>query len=604
MADFFAELKRRHIYRVGAAYVVVAWALTQLVEILAQVFTLPLWIAQTAIVLLAIGFPAALIAAWVIENKPHQAMVAAVRSKPTVLDWGLFGAIALLIAVTGYQTSVRPAAEKQAGVEAAREAAASPATAVSVAVLPFANLSGDANQEFFSDGITEEITGALTKVPDLRVVARTSAFEFKGQNRNVQSIGQQLQATHLIEGSVRKAGERVRITAQLINTNDGTHVWAENYDRELTDIFAIQEDIARSIAASLRMSLGLRPGEQLVSNRSIDPASYEQFLRGKMALARARNAFDEQLALLEPVVAKNPDYAPAWAALARAYRFATIASRSATRERSDDARAIYEPKMLAAAKRAVELDENLVEGQVALALTQSGPRRLILAEDILSRALALDPNHPEALNFYSGQLVAVGRVKEGLALQQRLSQIEPYIPLFVGNLGDTLWLNGQTDAAIVLFKANLNRQGVGAGMGLARIYASLGRYDEAADYLSTYLSRPEYRDRKDIREVVSAGVTLLRSAPNNTAPERLPRLADVSFIYLYVGAPERSLEPFEQAITTQGEMAFLWHPSYAPVRKTDRFKKVVSDLGLVNYWRERGWPEFCHSVGADDFECT
>ena len=129
-------------------------------------------------------------------------------------------------------------------------------------MLPFVNLSSDKEQEFFSDGMTEEITAALAKVPDLRVVARTSAFQFKGQNRDIQSIGQQLHATHLIEGSVRKAGNRVRITAQLIKADDGTHIWAENYDRELTDVFAIQEDIARAITTSLRMPLGLKPGRE------------------------------------------------------------------------------------------------------------------------------------------------------------------------------------------------------------------------------------------------------------------------------------------------------------------------------------------------------
>ena len=135
--------------------------------------------------------------------------------------------------------------------------------------------------------MTEEITSALAKVPDLRVVARTSAFQFKAQNRDIQSIGQQLHATHFIEGSVRKAGDRVRITAQLIKADDGTHIWAENYDRELTDIFAIQEDIARAITTSLRMPLGLKPGENLVNNRSIDTDSYQDYLRAR-ALVRVR----------------------------------------------------------------------------------------------------------------------------------------------------------------------------------------------------------------------------------------------------------------------------------------------------------------------------
>jgi len=283
MADFFAELRRRHIYRVGAAYVVVAWALTQGVATLAQVFMLPPWIAQTVITLLAIGFPVALIATWAMEGRRFEAVVSAVHSKSTVVDWTLCGALAVVVLLLGYQQFAVPSdtTGRQAGVDAARSAASSPASTISIAVLPFTNLSDDAQQQFFSDGITEEITSALARVPDLRVVARTSAYQFRDQNRDIQSIGQQLRATHFIEGSVRKAGDRVRITAQLIKSDDGTHLWAENYDRELTDVFAIQEEIARAIATSLRMPLGVGQGQNLVSSRAIDPESYQQFLRAR-----------------------------------------------------------------------------------------------------------------------------------------------------------------------------------------------------------------------------------------------------------------------------------------------------------------------------------
>ena len=314
MANFFVELKRRHIYRVGAAYVVVAWALTQLVEILAQVFTLPLWIAQLAIVLLAVGFPIALFIAWTIESKPHEAVASAVRSRPTIVDWTLCGALAIVMLLIGYQ-QIAPsfdATAPQPGVDTARSKSLDPAGAVSVAVLPFANLSSDPEQEFFSDGMTEEITTALAKVADLRVVGRTSAFQFKGENQDLRAIGQRLNATHLIEGSVRKAGDRVRITVQLIKADDGTHLWSENYDRQLTDIFAIQEDIARTVTTSLNMSLGLNPGQNLVDNRSVDSELYEKFLRAKALFMGRGGGNTEQAAeqsraasLLEEVVAKN-----------------------------------------------------------------------------------------------------------------------------------------------------------------------------------------------------------------------------------------------------------------------------------------------------------
>ncbi len=597
MAEFFAELKRRHIYRVGAAYVVVAWALAQGIELLSQIFELSGSIARPAVILLAIGFPVALIAAWMIESKPHQAVASAVHSKPTAVDWTLIGALAVVLLFMGYR---QLAPTPQAGVDAARSASLDPRIGVSLAVLPFANLSDDETQTFFSDGITEEIITALARIPDLRVVARESASQFKGERRDLRAVGQSLGATHLIEGSVRKAGARVRITARLVKADDGVNAWSSTYDRELNDVFAIQEEIATSIAGALRMPLGLNPGEQLVSNRAIDAESYEQFLRGKVALGRARFAYAEQLALLEPVVSKNPNYAPAWAALARAYRFAMLAGQITPGEEYARWRATYEPKMLAAARRAAELDPNSADVKVTLGITELGPRRWTVAEGFLLDALALDPNHGEALSFYGGVLLAVGRVKEAVAMKLRLNELEPYVPLYAGNLGEALWIGGQDDAAIAVLKDNLARSGAGARMGLMRISASLGRYSEAADLMSAYLSN----ESPVVRRIAAEAMPFLRSAPAKVASTgSLPGLSVASFIYLHVGAPERALDPYEEGFSTGSDVGLLWHPSYAPARKTERFKKIARDLGLVDYWRAKGWSEWCRPVGADDFAC-
>jgi adenylate cyclase len=598
MTDFFAELKRRHIYRVGAAYVVVAWAITQVIDVLSQIFDLPGSISRPAIILLAVGFPVALIAAWMIECKPHAAVASAVRSKPTIVDWTLCGALAVVIVLIGYQ-QIAPsdATTRQGGVNAARQAAASPATAVSLAVLPFANLSGDASQEFFSDGITEEITAALARVADLRVVARTSAYQFRDQNRDIQSIGQQLRATHFIEGSVRKAGDRVRITAQLINASDGTHIWAENYDRQLTDIFAIQEDIARAIAGSLRMSLGLRAGEQLVANRDIDPDSYQQYLRARAVLLRGRNRAGDVIAILEPLVARNPNYAPAWEALAFSYFFTVTVRGDISTPEGREARETYVAKTEAAARRALALDPNSVYGLFFESAFRTGPRKWAQIEDAMSKALTLDPNHPEGLNHYSGLLLTFGRFKEAVRMKLKLRELEPFVPIYDGNLAEALWLDGQNDAAIAVLKENLGRQGAGAGQDLPRVYASLGRYQEAADVLSQF-------GGQGVRSLLSTAVPLLRSAPSKvSAPEGLPPLGRLGWIYLYIGAPEKALEFYEQGAPDILDIAYLWHPTYAPVRKLERFKVFLRQQGLIEYWRERGWPDVCRPVGADDFEC-
>jgi len=260
MGNLFAELKRRHIYRVAAAYAVVAWVLIQLVNNIAPALRLPEWTLTLVIVLLAIGFPIVLIFAWVRELAPAEGATEQAKTGP--FDWALMGALVVVLAAVSYE---QLAPSRSAGV--AQQAGVTTNLAntvgISVAVLPFVNLSSDKEQEFFSDGMTEEITSALAKVPNLRVVGRTSAFQFKGENKDLRAIGQALSATHLIEGSVRKDGNEVRITAQLIKADDGTHLWTESYDRELKGIFAVQEGIAQSIAAALRVPLGLKPGDML-----------------------------------------------------------------------------------------------------------------------------------------------------------------------------------------------------------------------------------------------------------------------------------------------------------------------------------------------------
>src|SRR5262245_49997656 len=319
MGNLFAELKRRQMFRVAAAYAVVAWLLLQIVNSLAPGLNLPNWAVTLVIIFLAIGFPIALIFAWI----PHLASADASASKPatTRLDYVLAGGLMLVIALVSYQ-QLAPSRESNAVQGPSAAGGSALQTGISIAVLPFANLSGDASQDDFSDGMTEEIGAVLAKVQGLTVLSRSSAFQFKGQNTDPRDVGRALNATHLIEGSVRRAGERLRITAQLVRAENGAQLWSETYERQFTDIFEIQEDIARAIAGALRVPLGLAQGETLVSNRTTDLDSYQQYLRAR-ALVRAR-AVDEGIAFLESVVARDANYAPAWALLSQAYGLAPV----------------------------------------------------------------------------------------------------------------------------------------------------------------------------------------------------------------------------------------------------------------------------------------
>ncbi len=606
--SFLAELKRRHVYRVAAAYAVVAWLLLQLVNTIAPLMRLPEWSGSFFLVVLIVGFPISLVFAWIHDLKAPESTAAQGAGK---LDWALMAALVAVLAGVSYQQLSPPQASRpaqQTGVEAARQAAASPASGIAIAVLPFANMSGDAGQEFFSDGMTEEITTALAKIPDLRVVARESAFQFKGEKLDMRSVGQELGATHLIEGSVRKAGERVRITAQLIKADDGTHLWAESYDRDVKDVFAVQEEIARAITTSLRMPLGLKPGENLVNNRGIDPASYEQFLRAK-ALYNSRTSGTGRLlidaaSLLEQVVARNPSYAPAWARLALVYGASPNTDQLFLTGTAAEFRSVVEEyfqKGEVAARRAIQLDAGNADAYAALAEMLSVRGKFSAAEDLFKQALALDPNNPDALLRYSDQLAGVGRLKEALATIEQLRALDPLVSTNAGRHSALLWLNGKTEESLAV-GATRDRSGGAGNVNLVEIYAALGRYDEAVEWL-TKVNPSLFAPGQ-----IEAALRLLRLAPaKSPQSETFPRLAYLNFVYLRVGVPERVLEQFERDAEVGYQTFFaqehLWHPVYAPVRKLERFRTFVRNAGLVDYWKARGWPEFCHPTAGDDFIC-
>jgi TolB-like protein len=384
----------------GVAYVGLAYGVQHGVELTSDAFEWPHAVVRLSMLLLVLGLPLVMTLAWYHGERAS--------GQFTKAELSILSALLVIGSLLFYQF-VQPSAEvaagpkqpvEQASVAEARSAAAKPA-GISLAVLPFVNLSSDKEQEFFSDGMTEEITAALAKVPDLKVVARTSAFEFKGKNVNIKTMGEQLGATHLIEGSVRKAGDKLRITVQLIKADDGTHLWAEDYDRQLTDIFQIQEDIARAITTSLRMPLGLKPGENLVNNRSIDPEAHQQYLRASVLvqgrLTGGLKALKDAIALLDQVVARNPDFAPAWALLARAQEdlpnyVAASASVDEMRLAVQSSRDNAEP----AARKAIQLDPDLADGYVTLASMQERAGKFLLSEELNLKALAVDPSNPAA----------------------------------------------------------------------------------------------------------------------------------------------------------------------------------------------------------------
>jgi TolB-like protein len=472
---------------------------------------------------------------------------------------------------------------------------------VSIAVLPFE--APEAGQDFFGDGLTDEIAGALTGVRGLDVVARSSAFRFKAPGRDLHAIGQALNATYLVFGTTRLVGDRVRIAAFLVQAGDGRQLWSENYYAEMPNIFDLQEDIAEKIAGALHVPTGLKNGDVLVRNRTADMDSYQTYLRAKaIARARGQKPLADAAVLLEKVVTRDPNFAPALALLGYDYALSPLFAPSLRGGMPGEERKIVDrmvPRAAILARTATGLDPSGADGFVALGYVNMVQRRMAAAEDAFKQALARDPNQADGLHGYSQLLAALGRIKESLAMREHLQSVEQSIVNYTADTAEIVWLAGDTQKAIRM----LEPFRPGRTLELALIQASAKRYREAAAAIRE-IPAANYPPG-----MTEAAAKILESAPAPAAsPENLPRLGNLSFAYMHAGAPERVLEFYEdeikggyfQPIST----TWFWHPSYAAVRQTARFKKLARDLGLVDYWRARGWPAQCHPIGADDFACT
>jgi TolB-like protein len=618
IGKLWSEIGRRNVGRVAVVYAGAAWGLVHMSTVMAEALEIPHWVNRFLVFLLVALAPIVIGFSWVFEFTPEGFKRAAEVEQNAALSGRTarrldIAIIALIVALAGLYGGERflpkPEHEVAEGPHAAETATKVPAAeGVSIAVLPFLNLSRDPDQEFFSDGMTEEITSALAKVKGLRVVGRTSAFEFKGQNKDLRAIGQALGTANLLEGSVRKEGNQIRVTAQLIRADNGSHIWTENYDRELKSVFAIQDEISQAIAGALQVPLGLKAGETLVTSQAIAPESYQQYLRAK-ALFRARGYGQQPITkavdLLEQVVAREPTYGPAWALLAMAYANAPQEANGYRGGAIEDFRRIadtYHSKAAAAGRRAIELDPRNADVYAGAANVLVFWGSFVEMEDFNRQALKLDPFNPDALHGLSQQLGGLGRIKEAVAMRQQLHLLEPLVPRFNGTTAGLLLVDGQTEAALAVAKAQPSDY-VGVQNQIANIYAAMGKYKEAAEAI---LRSPPGAYAPGVAE---AAAKLLLLAPAIAAPKDLPAVPIPEFIYLYVGARERYLEAIFGRLNRDLEAGYrviplqLFSNQTAWVRKAAQFKQYVRKAGFVDYWRARGWPDLCHPVGKDDFAC-
>ena len=485
--SLLSELKRRNVIRVAAAYIVTAWLIIQVVETIFPVYGFSDTAIRYIITGLAVGLVPVLILAWAFELTPDGLKLDSQvdhsrEAAPTAgrnFDRGIMVVLAIAIAYFAFDKFVLSDSREAAIAEAAREEGRSEAVVEaygerSIAVLAFADMSPDGDQEYMSDGIAEEILNLLAKVPDLRVISRSSAFAFKGKDLPIPEIAAQLNAAFVLEGSVRKGGDQIRITAQLIEAGSDTHRWSETYDRKLENVFDIQDDIAAQVVDELKSTLlGNSP-----KSKRLNEEAYELVLQARYRWYR-RAAGDEEwaLELYQQAIEIDPSYAPAWSGLSVAYAVAAQKGRIERAEGLEKARQAVE--------RALELDPEYAEAHVRLGQALGREGDIQGQIDSYQLALELDPNNPLVLGVLGQQAGREGRIDDVVNLFDRAASLDPLGTIWPGNKASWLIRNRLADEAEVairrFYELGNNRRAYLEGM--ADIHNIRGEYDQALEAL-------------------------------------------------------------------------------------------------------------------------
>jgi TolB-like protein len=573
--SFFAELKRRRVFRAGLLYLVVGWGVIEASDLIVPRVGLPDWTVTFVIVITGLGLPIALVLAWLYDLNPDPARApAGDAGNRRALAYLGIGIVIALVGFAAYASRDHSEGPAPAAITAGADVA-------SIAVLPFVNMSADPNQEYFSDGLTEELLNALAQVRALRVAARTSSFSFKGKNLPVAEIARTLNVKSVLEGSVRKEGNRVRITAQLINAADGFHLWSQTFDRELTDIFAIQEEISRSIASALQLRLAAGDSASL-SREQHDLSAYDLYLQARFFWNhRTERSLRQARSLLERAIQIDPTFARAHAALADVY--AVWNDYSTT----PDPKAIDES--LRAAQRALELDSTLAEPHAALANGYYRKARWQEADAAFRRAIAMKPSYATAHQWYAWLLAYTGRPEVALAEIDLALSVDPLSLIINENKGEHLMLMGRYEEAIAQFKRTLELDSTFTVTYpyLALTYSLVGDHTTALRWAERTLARPE----NGTYDLGQSAYVLARAGQADRARAVLKEMERRSFWamtaqgYIALGDTARGLAALEKEYELGGAYGLMEQVTVsagtAAVRSHPRVIELRRKIGLT-----------------------
>ena len=611
--SFITELKRRNVFKVGIAYLVSSWLLIQVADILLESIGAPAWVLQTIFVLLGVGFFIAMFFAWAFELTPEgikkEKDVDRSQSITTVTSQKLNNLIiGVLVLALAYFAIDKFIPEK--GSEPFSHAANQTTDAIekralipvekSIVVLPFVNMSNDPEQEFFSDGLSEELLNVLAQIKDLRVISRTSAFAFKGKDVDIPTIAEQLNVTHVLEGSVRKAGNDVRITAQLIEVSTDSHLWSDAYNRKLENVFEIQEEISKAIAAELQVTLGTtaktgKPADNL--------EAWQLFLRGRhlyqnRGVAQVARAVE----LLKQAVELEPDLAEAWANLAAAnlvYGY----------NLEEGFEAFYRDGQQAAL-RAIEIDPDNGFAHAVLGLLHTSERAWDEAMQEYELAIRLNPNETNSLLWKGIALMSLGYIDQAIVMFLKAERLDPIFTNVHNWLALAYSMKGNTEI-MRRHREKIRRLDPDfVGFSLTNYELYSGNLDAAEA-----LMRAEDIKRTGSDVLVEAMFSALRDPGRKDdavktllANEQLAEQGDLTPYLWKIGAVKETLANKREqrrkgrTLRTANSLIIFWDAFNRTQLSDPAMPAFFEANGMVDYWRKHGDPDYCRVDGAS-VEC-
>lgn len=590
--SFFEELKRRNVFRVAIAYLAGAWLLIEVAGTLFPVFGVPDWGVRFVVIVLALGFLPALIISWAYELTPeglrrekdvvYDVSIARITAKR--MDGITIGLIVVALAfiVTDHMwlspklaVQSTPTTDTEVVTDNVQASEPKPQYSPrSIAVLPFVNMSDDASNEYFSDGISEELLNQLTKIPELRVIARTSSFSFKGKDIKVIDLAHELNVNHILEGSVRKDGNQVRITVQLIDALSDTHLWSETYDRTLNDIFVIQDEIAAEVTKHLKITLL----DDTLKTTETNTEAYALFLRGRhLTYKGTPEAMEKAVVFLQQVLAIDPNYVAAWTSLAGIYRWQAMTGFQPNEVGFEKARE--------AIREALVIDPNNALAHAFLSrIVEFIDGDLMVAARELELALTLEPANPDILNLAGGLLRNISQLDDAIVVGQYSVNRDPVNPQSHYFLGKTYLWAGKLDEAIVSFRTTLELSPkyshANYRLGIALLLK--GEFEAALDEM-----QQEQSQRKVLEGQAIVYHALGEKALSDVALSSLIETIDgygaynVAYVLAFRGETDRAFEWLDVAVKNNdnGLAQIANQPEFINIHKEPRWLLFLESIG-------------------------